>query len=382
MASLETATIDDAGTQLAFIDSGAPPAETYTTLIIVHGHTYHAQNFSRLLPIAKQHNLRVIALNRRDYVGSTPYSKSELAIINSNDDRAFPAFLQARGLEIARFLVWVIKEKNIPRANADGKEGGLAVLGWSLGNLITMAFMRYLKTYPSEIVETIRPYLRTFYIYECGAGTLGYPSPEGGYHPLNDTTIPPRMRGIVFGNWVSSYYRHPYYSSPSSSDNGKPDRTISSLRVRAPERDEVYKPSTLDSIAPADLIKCVDPVPPIRSEQPFMGTISRSIMYEHTLGVLLLDYAKAQPEDPEAQANIERDDVILPDVKVRVIYGDASIWSITWNTWQLEKDLEKWRRGGRKIRDVRFLLVEGANHFLHWDDPELFLKTVKNGLVS
>ncbi|KAL5510980.1 hypothetical protein ACEPAG_3699 [Sanghuangporus baumii] len=381
MASFETATIDDAGTQLAFIDSGAPPAETYTTLIIVHGHTYHAQNFSRLLPFAKQHNLRVIALNRRDYVGSTPYCESELAIINSNNDDAFPAFLRARGLEIARFLVWVIREKNIPRASssADGREGGLAVLGWSLGNLITMAFMRYLKSYPSEVVEAIRPYLRTFYIYECGAGTLGYPSPEGGYHPLNDSTIPPRMRGIVFGNWVSSYYKHPYYSSPSSSpsSDGKPDRTISSLHVHAPEREQVYRPSTLDSIPPADLMKCVDPVPPVRSEQPFMSTISRSIMYEQTLGVLLLDQAEAHHGDPKIQS----DDAILPDVKIRVIYGDASIWSITWNTWELEKDLEKWRGEGRKVRDVRFLLVEGANHFLHWDDPELFLKTVKDGLV-
>ena len=92
-------------------------------------------------------------------------------MINSNNDDAFPSFLQARGLEIARFLAWVIREKKIPRASDDKKEGGLAILGWSLGNLTTMAFMRYLNTYPSDVLEALRPYLRTLFIYGASLST-------------------------------------------------------------------------------------------------------------------------------------------------------------------------------------------------------------------
>lgn len=74
-------------------------------------------------------------------------------------------FLRDRGLEIARFLVWVIRELQIPPISQSGDEGGLALLGWSLGNITTLAFLSNLRTYPRDIVETLEPYLRTFVMY-------------------------------------------------------------------------------------------------------------------------------------------------------------------------------------------------------------------------
>ena len=120
--------------------------------------------FSKLFPAAQTHNLRIIALNRRDYVGSTPYSPAELSVLTAGDDEHF-AFLHARGLEIARFLVYVVKELKIPPVSADKKEGGLAVLGWSLGNVTTLAFLSYLKTYPSEVIQALNSYLRSFFLF-------------------------------------------------------------------------------------------------------------------------------------------------------------------------------------------------------------------------
>lgn len=180
---------DDSGTHFAYIDSGTPSgSETYTTLVCVHGYTYNAREsspplilrsptthhpwlsieiFSRLLPLAQSHNLRVIAFNRRDYAGSTPFSSAELAAITRADGSEHVDFLRARGLEVARFLLWVIREKKIPQASADadGARGGLALLGWSLGNVTTMAFLRHLRSFPSDIVDALAPYLRTFFIY-------------------------------------------------------------------------------------------------------------------------------------------------------------------------------------------------------------------------
>lgn len=37
------APVDDNGTRLAYLDSGAPPTADYTTIVIVHGHTFHAR---------------------------------------------------------------------------------------------------------------------------------------------------------------------------------------------------------------------------------------------------------------------------------------------------------------------------------------------------
>lgn len=39
---MQTAIVDDKGTQFSYWDSGAVDRNTYTTLVIVHGHTYHA----------------------------------------------------------------------------------------------------------------------------------------------------------------------------------------------------------------------------------------------------------------------------------------------------------------------------------------------------
>lgn len=41
---MQKARIDENGTELAYLDSGAPlNSENYSTLVIVHGHTYHAR---------------------------------------------------------------------------------------------------------------------------------------------------------------------------------------------------------------------------------------------------------------------------------------------------------------------------------------------------
>ncbi|KAI5117179.1 hypothetical protein M0805_008158 [Coniferiporia weirii] len=362
---------DDDGIHFAYIDSGAPPGDTYTTLICVHGYTYHAQNFSRLLPLAQKYNVRVIALNRRDYIGSTPFSQTELESIFGTDRNTHVEFLRARGLEIARFLVWVISEKMIPRASADGLTGGLALMGWSLGNLTAMAFLRHLGTFPSDIINTLEPYLKTFFIYEAGYEGLGYPDPEGMYHPLKDASIPQCIHDAVFGTWVSSYYSHPIYASLSS-DRSRPDQTqkeknIFALQVRAPEKGLARRVCTTDTFTPSELAACVDLVPVIRSEQAF-ARLRLETLYDQTRESLLLEHAETA--------------ALLPQIKVRIVYGYATVWSILWGIWELERDCKTWESEGRQIRPLKFCPVEDSNHFLHWDEPEMFLKVVAEGIKS
>lgn len=98
---------------------------------------------------AHAHNFRVIALNRRDYVGSTQFSQEELNIVNSKDPNELREFLKDRGCEILLFLNWVVEHKAVPCAREGGK-GGIALLGWSLGNVTTLSMLAFLKEYEKE----------------------------------------------------------------------------------------------------------------------------------------------------------------------------------------------------------------------------------------
>ena len=125
---------------------------------------FHIDTFNRLARAAPKFNLRIVAINRRDYKGSTLYSEEELNELSNSDSDGYKAFMRLRGLEIARFMVWYVAKEKLPQANQDGT-GGIAVLGWSAGNMTTMAFMTHASSYPTEVVQALKPYFKTFFIY-------------------------------------------------------------------------------------------------------------------------------------------------------------------------------------------------------------------------
>lgn len=72
-------------------------------------------------------------------------------------------FMRERGLEMAKFLVWLVENLDIPPVSAQG--GGIALLGWSIGNVTTMAMLRFLPTFPNEVRDVVISYLRAFIVY-------------------------------------------------------------------------------------------------------------------------------------------------------------------------------------------------------------------------
>ena len=77
------------------------------------------------------------------------------------------SFLGERGLEIALFIGWAIKEKSLPPIKIEGASasGGIVLLGWSLGNITTLAFLANLDKYPVELNRVFKSYLRRFDMY-------------------------------------------------------------------------------------------------------------------------------------------------------------------------------------------------------------------------
>ncbi len=128
-----------------------------------------------MISYAADHNLRLVLLNLRGYPGSTPYSTSELDLLEgrsvSHDDAGSPQdmALQARGMEVAEFLRWFIKTENIPAIREDpgrGKlVGGLSVLSWSGGNAATFAMFAHADRLPEETKSLFNTYLRSFIMY-------------------------------------------------------------------------------------------------------------------------------------------------------------------------------------------------------------------------
>ena len=196
---MPTLPADDKGTVLYYEDSGAPDsdgAKDYVTVALVHGIIFHgtrsapiadsdtgsAKNgrvpiadtrlsigiFRRMFPFAKKHGIRLVAINRRDYAGSTPYTPLEHDRLMGTDEPAHRAALLQEGQELATFLEHLVRALDIAKVHTaqDGtRTGGLAVLGWSSGNLPVLSMLGNALDLPQSQQDVLRDYLRTSVIY-------------------------------------------------------------------------------------------------------------------------------------------------------------------------------------------------------------------------
>ncbi|KAH9918132.1 uncharacterized protein B0H18DRAFT_680544 [Fomitopsis serialis] len=223
------ASVDEKGTQFYYEDTGAPPGQpSYTTLILIHGGVFHSAIYRPMIPYAAARDVRLVLVNVRDYPGSTPYSPSELAALNSSSLNEQRAMLNERGQEVAAFLLWFIRKECIPQiAGSQGDSGagggGLALLAWSWGNTITMSFLAQAAKLPKHDQETLGSYLRSLVLFDSSSHALGVPSDVSDFimNPLRDPQVPEEQKGCAFERWVSSFTRtrspQPRRCSPSRS---------------------------------------------------------------------------------------------------------------------------------------------------------------------
>ncbi|KLO13387.1 hypothetical protein SCHPADRAFT_828048 [Schizopora paradoxa] len=354
---------DDGDKEFAFLDSGSPGGDAYKTLAFVHGHTYHSNVFSRLFPLAANYNLRIIAVNRRDYVGSSPFSQTELDDLHCDDVDRLKAFMRMRGLEIAAFLVWAIRELELPLKDETGRPG-LSLIGWSLGNITTMAFLCYAATYPPEVIQTLEKYLGGLYIYDFAYNGMGYESPPGAYHPLTSTKVHSKDTPTIFHDFIWTYYQHPSLE----------ERKLSDLHMKPPEGDE----HTKSFFSPEELAACTDKTPANRSEIQFYPTHKAitPVLRDQFKNTVLLD-----------------SHCTLSHLNVRFLACTATIWTILWGMWVAEEEVNQWKVKGESMRPVTFEWANGENHFVsillspalpspqsdfktkfHYDHPIEFLK--------
>lgn len=105
-------------------------------------------------------------MTRRNYAGSTPFTEDELKVVNGGSEEEKTAFVVNRGVEHLTFIDKFLAEKHVPlQPSQDGKPGGVAILGWSLGNVETLAAFANLKATAPDVQVRLAPLIHTLILH-------------------------------------------------------------------------------------------------------------------------------------------------------------------------------------------------------------------------
>ena len=100
----------------------------------------HQVVFKRAQTAAAAKGVRFVAINRRHFPGSTPFSQDELnLILSGGEDSQKDVHWDVRGRELASFVGAFAQQNNLPPVSSDGKAGGIIILGWSVGAALALS---------------------------------------------------------------------------------------------------------------------------------------------------------------------------------------------------------------------------------------------------
>lgn len=103
--------------------------------------------------------MRTISVNRRGYPGSTPYTPEEENAVKQGSEADREEWLNQQGRTFALFLEGLIDSHNLP------ENGGIGLVGWSMGNLITTSFVACVSHLPPATRKTLQAYLKAVIVY-------------------------------------------------------------------------------------------------------------------------------------------------------------------------------------------------------------------------
>lgn len=107
--------------------------------------------FEKVLLLARDSAVRFVAINRRDYPGSSPFAEAKLAVLKDGTDDQKASFVRDRGVELATFIHCYSQQHLIPPLSKDAATGGFTILCWSLGNSNAVAAVSSVEELPPDI---------------------------------------------------------------------------------------------------------------------------------------------------------------------------------------------------------------------------------------
>lgn len=115
--------------------------------------------FQRLLPLAAARSMRIVCINRREYPGSTPHTAEELRAYASGSEEERAALISEAGLNLAFCVDGIIQQCALPSG------GHVALVGWSLGNMFTLAAMASIMSVPPQTRERLQSFVKTIIMW-------------------------------------------------------------------------------------------------------------------------------------------------------------------------------------------------------------------------
>ncbi|TFK73218.1 alpha/beta-hydrolase [Pluteus cervinus] len=348
---MPTATIDEQGTRIYFVDTGSVfGSGNYTTLIMYHGTGFNSATFKKLIPLAPNKNMRLVLVNRRNYRGSTPYSNTDL----ENIALGRKAILEQMALDASGFLNWFLDHHDLPRMSKDGKSGGICLLGWSMGTATTLAFLGQPDLVGKQTYARLEPYLRRLVNYDSPSHALGFGFPPQAYLPVLGLTERDTSEELnAFPYWVGTHYTHPG------------DIATNDFLALDSQSQRGVRPHT-ETLSEAELEDMIEP-----------GSARNDIgiaFYGDILIYLQEQANKALFDEYYAKT-------ILPRLKVIHFVCLETLWVPLHALMQVRKRRERLIKEGKVIRPYGIVELPNESHFAHWEAPEKFFSKLVEALA-
>ncbi|KAH9933383.1 uncharacterized protein B0H18DRAFT_983406 [Fomitopsis serialis] len=316
--------LDSDGSELTYTDSGVPRSALGAPYITVFAHAHSA-------------NLRIVAINRRGFGGSTPVSEQSAKLLITGTDAEKLKVSDQLCSEIGYFVDAFVQREDIPPISSDRQGGGLALLGWSLGTRYVTRAIADIGSYPPEIRARLARYVRALIIEDPPSVALGYSLPAESWMYSNIPSVPEQKRDQLYLQWFTAYFDHGDLST----------------------RDK----SVIEYIVPSS-----SRAPTIYN----MSADERAAMIEPVKELPLLRGMFASSLPAFRKACFDRDvRSLLPEMKIWHLGCDAAPSFGISAYFDILADHEA--NGGGLIN---FRMIPGGNHFPHWDDPQKTLQAI------
>jgi len=320
----------------------------------------------------------MIAVNRRGFPGSSPFSPEELTAFNNKKGVRIPealSFMRQRGMEFIGFIHEAVKKLGLPRTREDDS-GGITVLGWSLGNIYCLTTLACFneQDLPESWKETVRNHVSTIHclhnesdppIEACGIRpSEEYSSwPEYLFARQQDPDDPGNPTNIARGvkavnQWVSGWFRY---------DDNKVGKANREIFIES--NDHPMRPSTIESAPDASTLLEAAYPPAYESENSIMLGLTSGVF--RTIALYVLDEPSRKTHDGAFLTGSSSEDLITSK-KLNWLWCENGPWTCAYNP-HLHRDGFGFD-GSNPMR--KMVAIPNANHFLHWDDPAKFIQNV------
>ncbi|KAL5492299.1 hypothetical protein ACEPAI_3746 [Sanghuangporus weigelae] len=247
------------------------------------------------------------------------------------------------------FLQMLMTEShNIPKASSDWKRGGVVLMAWSSGNGYTLPLLAYIDSIPEETRQFIELYFRSHIVFDAPRWVLGAPpAPD----VLKDASLSEEERIRTFSEWVSAYYSHKSVTS----------HILADLQLVQPESKEPPRKSTIASMTPQEIQETTRMPAVLNSE--VAGRAAPPAIHAGRIRRALFDDELAK---------------YWSRAGVDVVWCENSTWVVVDAMWEFQKAREKADEKGIVGRPLRIIMMSGANHFPHWDEPDMTMEFFAN----